>query len=89
MRKSELDKWLTERYTLFQNTCDSINEFEINHLEWPINEIEVKRLEVNYLRFAKLINQKPSKTHYSKGVQVIAWRKIKKEKLVTTTPKLH
>ncbi|CAG5084657.1 YqjF family protein [Parvicella tangerina] len=78
--KSELDKWLTERYALFQDTGDSINEFEIHHLEWPINEIELQSLDINYPRFVKLINEKPSKTHYSRGVQVIAWGKIKKEK---------
>lgn len=79
-RKTELDKWLTERYALFQDTEKSINEFEIHHLEWPINEIELHKLDVNYPRFEKLINKKPSKTHYSEGVKVIAWGKVKKEK---------
>lgn len=32
--KTGLDKWLTERYALFQDTDESINEFEIHHLEW-------------------------------------------------------
>lgn len=41
--KSELDKWLTERYALFQDTDNSINEFEIHHLEWPINKIDLKK----------------------------------------------
>jgi len=31
--KGTLDKWLTERYALFQDTQKSINEFEIHHLE--------------------------------------------------------
>jgi len=38
--KAGLDKWLTERYALFQDTEKSINEFEIHHTEWPINEVE-------------------------------------------------
>ncbi len=79
-RKTELDKWLTERYALFQDTNDSINEFEIHHLEWPINEINIQKLELYYPRFKKLIDENPSKTHYSKGVKVIAWGKNKKEK---------
>jgi uncharacterized protein YqjF (DUF2071 family) len=78
--KSELDKWLTERYALFQDTGNSINEFEIHHLEWPVNEMELQSLDIRYPRFSKLINEKPSKTHYSKGVKVIAWGKVKKEK---------
>ncbi len=75
-----MDRWLTERYALFQDTDDSINEFEIHHLEWPINELDINKLELNYSRFKKLIDKNPSRTHYSKGVKVIAWGKNKKEK---------
>lgn len=78
--KTELDKWLTERYALFQDTEEAINEFEIHHLEWPIDEIKLHSLEIDYPRFEELITEKPSKTHYSKGIQVIAWGKIKKKK---------
>jgi uncharacterized protein YqjF (DUF2071 family) len=78
--KTKLDKWLTERYALFQDTEKSINEFEIHHLEWPINEIELKNLEFTYPRFDKLIKNEPNKIQYSNGVKVIAWGKCKKEK---------
>lgn len=79
IEKNELDKWLTERYALFQDADKSINEFEIHHPEWPINKIELQRLDIHYPRFANLILDKPSKIQYSKGVQVIAWGKLKKE----------
>ena len=78
--KSTLIKWLTERYALFQDTRQSINEFEIHHLEWPLAEIEVKKLEVKYQRFGKLINNKPISFQFSKGVRVLAWGKNKKDK---------
>ena len=78
--KTELDKWLTERYALFQDIENYINEFEIHHLEWPVNEIDLKNLNVNYPRFEKLIKNEPNKIQYSKGVKVIAWGKTKKEK---------
>jgi len=77
---TELDKWLTERYALFQDSGDSINEFEIHHLEWPINEINFKKLEIDYPRFKKIIHKNPDKIRYSKGVKVIAWGMNKKEK---------
>ena len=32
-QKTNLDKWLTERYALFQDSDNSINEFEIHHFE--------------------------------------------------------
>ena len=73
--KSELDLWLTERYALFQDTEKSINEFEIHHLEWSINEINLNKLEFNYPRFNKLIKSEPNSVQYSKGVKVIAWGK--------------
>ena len=76
-QKTKLDKWLTERYALFQEANDSINEFDIHHLEWPIQEINLKNLTVNYPRFRNLINNNPELTHYSNGVQVIAWNKNK------------
>ena len=77
---TELDKWLTERYALFQDSGDSINEFEIHHLEWPINEINFKKLEIDYPRFKKIIHKNPDKIRYSKGVKVITWGKCKKDK---------
>ncbi|SEK58431.1 hypothetical protein SAMN04487910_0880 [Aquimarina amphilecti] len=79
--KSELDIWLTERYALFQDTKNSINEYEIHHPEWSIQDIEINNLEVNYPRFDDLLNGKPHKTSYSKGVQVIAWGMNKKNKV--------
>jgi len=75
--KSALDIWLTERYALFQDTNTAINEFEIHHIKWPINEIEIKKAVVNYSRFSKLLKGKPDLVQYSKGVQVIAWDKKK------------
>jgi uncharacterized protein YqjF (DUF2071 family) len=78
--KSKLDKWLTERYALFQDTDESINEFEIHHLEWLVNEVDLDKCELNYKRFNKLLMNSPDKIHYSKGVQVVAWGKNKTKK---------
>lgn len=75
--KTKLDTWLTERYALFQDTKTSINKFEIHHVEWPITKIHLQELNLRYDRFNELINHKPAITHYSKGVQVLAWGKQK------------
>lgn len=74
--KSDIDKWLTERYALFLETTSTINAFEIHHLEWPIQKIKVLDLKLNYARFSNLISGTPMITHYSKGVQVLAWKKM-------------
>lgn len=78
--KSELDRWLTERYALFQDTDKAINEFEIHHLEWPINEIDLVNFKFDYPRFEELIKGNPDLMHYSKGVKVIAWGKDRRDK---------
>ncbi len=73
--KSELDMWLTERYALFQDHGRAINEFEILHPEWPVRELKINKLLVDYPLFQKLMIGEPYKTHYSDGVQVVAWGK--------------
>lgn len=78
--KTALETWLTERYALFQDTEKSINQFEIHHLEWPINEMDLKALEIDYPRFNQLIEGKPHSFQYSEGVKVIAWGKREKAK---------
>ncbi len=81
MDKTDLDTWLTERYALFQETDNAINEFEIHHSAWPLNEIDFKMNALNYERYEKILNNHPSKSHYSKGVQVLAWGKKSIQKI--------
>jgi uncharacterized protein YqjF (DUF2071 family) len=72
--KTALDKWLTERYALFQYTGTSINAFEIHHSEWPIHSLDIIEFDIEYPRFEKFLNISPDLMHYSTGVQVIAWK---------------
>ena len=78
--KDPLDQWLTERYMLYQDYDDYINEYEIHHIEWPLVGIALESLKVNYKRFEKLMHGYPARIHYSPGVQVIAWDKKRKLK---------
>lgn len=74
LNKSPLDKWLTERYALFQDSRkNSIMEYEIHHHEWPLHEVGVKRKIINYDRFGVLIHSEPALVHYSPGVEVLTW----------------
>jgi len=73
--KTALDKWLTERYALYQDGKGGINKFEIHHIPWPIQDIKIDTLEYDYSRFKNLFSGSPLKVHYSEGVQVIAWGK--------------
>lgn len=73
--KTDLDRWLTERYALFQDNGDFINEYEIHHQEWPLNEPVIENITLSYPRFEKLIGRKPDVVNYSNGIQVLAWGK--------------
>jgi len=75
---SETDRWLTERYALFQDKGETIQRFEIHHAEWSIEEVEVHNLEVDYPRFSALLEGSPDRAHYSAGVKVLAWGGEKK-----------
>lgn len=74
-KKEPIDLWLTERYALFQDSQNGINEFEIHHVEWPLQNVDITKIDLEYERFKNLIDNHPSKIAYSKGVQVVAWRK--------------
>lgn len=76
-QKTALEKWLTERYTLFQESKNAINAFDIHHVEWPLKNITFTEFQMDYPRFNNLINNKPPLVHYSNGVQVLTWNKKK------------
>lgn len=78
--KDETDIWLTERYAVFQDYRNNIIEYDVHHLEWPTQQIDVKELEIKYPRFSHLINNNPDRIHYSKGVQVLTWNKKRHQK---------
>ncbi len=71
--KTELDKWLTERYALFQDEGRRVYEFEIHHLEWPVHTLTLRKFHLRYRRFESLIQDLPDVSHYSSGVKVMAW----------------
>ncbi len=73
--KSPLDLWLTERYALYQEKSNGLSQFEIHHVEWPVANIDIKELNIDYPRFSSLLSGDPEMQHYSKGVQVLAWSK--------------
>ncbi|MDD7884790.1 YqjF family protein [Flavivirga sp. 57AJ16] len=78
VKKDKTDLWLTERYAVFQNYKNHMIEYDVHHIEWPMQSIMVNKLDLNYPRFNHLINNHPDKIHYSSGVQVLTWDKRKR-----------
>tara|TARA_R110002049_G_scaffold114927_1_gene266605 strand:- start:11651 stop:12373 length:723 start_codon:yes stop_codon:yes gene_type:complete len=77
VKKDETDIWLTERYAVFQDYKRYIFEYDVHHVAWPMQNIRIQNLKIDYARFSDFINDKPNKVHYSSGVQVLTWNKIR------------
>jgi uncharacterized protein YqjF (DUF2071 family) len=76
--KTDLDKWLTERYCLYLDKNNEFYRYDIHHKEWTINNVEIKRLKLSYkIANIDLGDRPPNLTHYSNGVKVIAWQRQK------------
>lgn len=76
--KSQLEKFLTERYALFLERKDILYRYDIHHLEWKIKKLDLKKLQLSYhIPGLKLDNIRPDLVQYSDGVEVIAWQKVR------------
>ena len=76
--KTDLDKWLTERYCLYLDKDNEFYRYDIHHKEWTIKNVEIKRLKLSYtIGNINLCDRQPNLTHYSDGVKVIAWKRQK------------
>jgi uncharacterized protein len=83
--KTDLDKWLTERYCLYLDQDRELYRYDIHHKEWELKNVNVKSLNLNYkIGEIDLNERQPNLTHYSEGIKVIAWkRKQINHKLLT------
>jgi len=75
--KTDLDDFLTERYSLFVDIGADLFRYDIHHIPWPLNKLKLYALETNYILESINLNELPIKVHYSSGVQVVAWNRIK------------
>lgn len=76
LNKTELDKWLTERYCLYFEDKAKLYRYDIHHKEWEINTLDLNKLFLQYnIDGINLSNKRPDLLHYSNGVQVLSWNK--------------
>ncbi|MES2629158.1 MAG: DUF2071 domain-containing protein [Bacteroidota bacterium] len=73
-----LDKWLVERYCLFVDIGNELFCYEIHHLPWKIAKVKLEYLKLDYKIGDLAIGKAaPELTHFSEGVEVLAWEKVK------------
>ncbi|TGL25966.1 DUF2071 domain-containing protein [Leptospira yanagawae] len=71
---NEKELWLTERYSLYRGTKVQERALDVHHKPWELFQIEIQKINIGYTAFGALTNfLKPDLTHYSPGVQVLAW----------------
>lgn len=75
--KSELEYWLTERYCLFLKHNNELFTYDIHHLEWELNYVDIKKLHLQYQIGDIQLTANPDLVNYSPGVQVLAWGREK------------
>lgn len=74
--KSDLDKWLTERYCLYVTRKNNLFRYEIHHEEWILKTVKLEKLKVNYQIDTLVIKDlQPDLIHFSEGVKVLAWQR--------------
>lgn len=73
--KSELDKWLTERYCLYFEKNETFYRYETHHKEWELETVDIQKLISAYKVGNISLDRKPDLVHYSPGVKVIAWKR--------------
>lgn len=75
--KTDFDLWLTERYCLFVDHKEITYRYDVHHDAWKLKNLNLKSLRLNYQLGNMKLNDLPIKTHFSEGIKVLAWKKIK------------
>lgn len=74
LSKTELDRWLTERYYLYLDQGQQVFKYGIHHEEWPLSQLDVDNVSLSYrIDDLHLSPESIEIAHYSEGVKVIAW----------------
>jgi uncharacterized protein len=73
----ELDRWLTERYCLYQGSGSAVWRYDVHHTPWPLRDVEVSHFETDMsMNGERVYAQDLLRCHYSPGVQVLSWDKV-------------
>ncbi len=76
---TEQDRWLVERYALFKWYRNAVWCYEIHHLPWPLQKLQMDQLllvpasDITPLELPTM----PHLTHWSTGVRILSWPRSK------------
>jgi len=76
--KTELDRWLTERYCVYEEINNHTYRFDIHHKSWQLKKVKLRKLALRYTKERIMLKRlKPDLTHYSIEQKVILWGREK------------
>ena len=76
--KTNLDKWLTERYCAYTVIHKKMYRFNIHHKPWPLKKIKLRRIEIQYNKGRlQLLNTKHDLQHFAQQQKVLLWGRQK------------
>lgn len=76
--RTGLDRWLTERYCVYQKRRKQLYRIVIHHCPWPLKNMKMKKLVIHYQKGAlRLSNRKTEDKHFSTLQQVLIWGREK------------
>lgn len=73
---SPQDRWLTERYALYQRKKAALWRYQVHHAPWPLRTVQIGDLRFIPGHDLPLsLPPKPALAHWSAGVQVLSWKR--------------
>ncbi len=79
LNKTELDKWLTRRFCVFEKRKHTLYRYDIHHKKWPLKKAGVYPIEFQLNWEGKKIidNIVPKICHYVASHTILLWNKTK------------
>jgi uncharacterized protein YqjF (DUF2071 family) len=74
--KNNLDRWLTERYCLYNSKKNRNYRYDIQHIEWPLCAPQISELTLDAGFLERHYSAGAERFHFSPGVQVLTWKSV-------------
>ena len=69
-----LDKWLTERYCVYNTKQNQLYSYDIHHAEWPLQNASLRITDMHYqLGDFRMEKGLADRIHFAKELKVLIW----------------
>lgn len=71
--RSDLDYWLTERHSLYQQNGNKLHRLDIHHKPWPLQQLKISARITGYPLIGSPVAVTPDIVHYAQRIDVLVW----------------